>query len=558
MKKSVLKYFIIISISLLFNSCEADIDIHNISGETSIQPTVILPIGTANIGIGEFLINNNVQGIVTGEDNEIYFQDIDTAEFKFRDIGLNVNQIELVESFYLWSGQVVVTKPFSELSINPIKSFINLGLNSNNERIDSIIVSSTSMNFQVNVSPTLMNFHPSNLEITLVFPNKSIRKLDGTKSDIIFTPTVFGKPTQLIMSDVVMNTKDKATGIPIELKVVVKTGSIPLILDESSMITCSMNFNEINYEVAYGYFDADIVVDHTIQQFFDTAVNNSNGMLKFLNPKVEVTAESNIGSYLKFKIEYIKAFVSYNPSIEPVYAWFDNHSSNSVSVDMDVKPLRPGDVVTKVMSTIDKNWGETTALFENEFMPDVIEYKFSASVNKELTLNDPTPQFITPDAMIKAIVKTTIPLQFNKGSYYIFEGTFENIFDDVAIALDKLSKNAINSCSLILDIKNGLPVKSQFIFEIFDSFGNIVPTDFVKKYDIKSAPVNQDGIADAGSESNQIVSISVTKEQLEKLRNASSISYKIVIDGEQLNSKIHFTKSDTFNLKVGFLINGKI
>jgi hypothetical protein len=560
MKNSGLKYFIILSISLLLNSCEADIDIHNISGETSIQPTVVLPIGTASIGLGEFLINNKVNGIVA-EDDEIYFQDIDTAEFKFRDIGLNINQLESVERFYLSSGQVVVTKPFSELLINPVSGFIDLGLNSNSnsneERIDSIIVSSTMLNFQVNVSPTLKNIQPSNLEITLVFPNKAIRKLDGTTSDITFFPTIFGKPNQFLMSNFVINTQDNATGIPIEIRVKVKTGAIPLILDESSMITCSMNFNEMNYKVAYGFFQPDNLANQIVQQFLDTTTNLPNSKLKFQNPKVEISVVSNIGSYLNFKVDYIKAFVRDNPDIEPVYAWFDRHTSNSTVVVMDVKPNLPGDSVTKVMPSIDENWGETNALFENEFMPNVIEYMFSLSANKELNRSDPAPQFITPDAMIKAYVKTTIPLQFNKGSYYIFEGTFDNIFDDVSVALDRISKNAINSVALILDVKNGLPVKSQFIFEILDSIGNIVPTDFIKQYDIKSAAVNQDGIVQTGTKTNQIINISVTKEQLEILRKANSIVYKIIIDGEQVDSKIHFTKSDTFDLKVGLLVNGE-
>ena len=318
MKNSGLKYFIILSISLLLNSCEADIDIHNISGETSIQPTVVLPIGTASIGLGEFLINNKVNGIVA-EDDEIYFQDIDTAEFKFRDIGLNINQLESVERFYLSSGQVVVTKPFSELLINPVSGFIDLGLNSNSnsneERIDSIIVSSTMLNFQVNVSPTLKNIQPSNLEITLVFPNKAIRKLDGTTSDITFFPTIFGKPNQFLMSNFVINTQDNATGIPIEIRVKVKTGAIPLILDESSMITCSMNFNEMNYKVAYGFFQPDNLANQIVQQFLDTTTNLPNSKLKFQNPKVEISVVSNIGSYLNFKVDYIKAFVRDNPDI---------------------------------------------------------------------------------------------------------------------------------------------------------------------------------------------------------------------------------------------------
>ena len=560
MKRSGLKYFIIISIPLLLNSCEANIDIHNISGETSIQPAVILPIGSANIGIGEFLINNKVNGIITDEDNEIYFQDIDTAEFKFRDLKLNDNQIGLVKSMYLWPGTVFVTKPYSELSTNSEKGFMNLGLNSNTneERVDSIVVSSAILNFQVDVSPTLKNIKPSNLEITLVFPNKAIRKLDGTTSNITFSPTIFGRPTLLQMSDFVLNTQDNATGIPVEIRIVLKTETIPLILDESSMITYSMNFNEMNYQVAYGFFEPDFLASQIVQQFLDTTTNGLNSKLKFQNPKIEIAVVSNIGSYLNFKVDYIKAYVKSDPDIEPIYAWFDQHTSNSTVINMDVKPNRPGDEVTKVMPSIDENWGETNALFENEFMPNVIEYKFSLSVNKELTLNDPTPQFITPDAMIKAYMKTTIPLHFNKGSYYIFEGKFDNVFDDLSIALDRISKKSINSVALILDVKNGLPVKSQFVFEILDSIGNVVPTDFVKVYDIKSAAVDQDGIVLPGNKTNQIISISVTKEQLEILRKASSIAYKIVIDGEQVDSKIHFTKSDTFDLKVGLLVNGKI
>ncbi|NDP21022.1 MAG: hypothetical protein GZ091_08080 [Paludibacter sp.] len=559
MKNLLIKYVFLISVAFLFCLCEADIDIHNISNEISIQPSIIIPIGTVKIDIWDFLINNKIDGFAADEENNIYFQETDTSEFKFKKIELNVNQAVLVKSISLYPEGVLKILPFSEFPVKTDKGFIDLGFNSNTkvQRIDSLEISKASLNFKISEF-SLERLKPSNLQITLRFPEKTIRKLDGSSPDIIFSPTTLGNSTKILMSNFVLNTKDEAKGIPVEIKIAVKTGSTSLILDENSTITCMLNFDEIDYKVAYGYFKPEITDNQMIQKFINLNKILPNGRMKFINPQLELSVASNIGSYLSFNIEYIKAIRMDNTTVEPVYAWFDQHSSNSMIVNMEEKPKFPGEVVTKLMPTINQNWGETNALFESEIMPDVIEYKFSVSVNEELTRNDRTPQFITSDAMIKAFLKTIIPMQFNKGTYYVFEGKFDNVFDEVDKALDRLSKNNINSSSLILEIKNGLPVKSKFIIEVLDSFGNIVPTDFIKVYDINSAEVDKDGVVQTGRESNQIVSISVTKAQLKILRGAKTITYRIVIDSEQDDSKIQFTKLNTFDLKVGILVNGRI
>jgi hypothetical protein len=544
---------------VIFYSCEADIDINNISGGTSIHPTVIVPIGSASISLGDFMLNNMMDEIVVGEDNEIYFQVIDSAELRFKSINMDLSGIELVKRMFLTDKEIFKTTPFSEIVTNVETGFIELGLNSNptEERVDSMEISAATLNFQIDVNSSLTSLQPSNMIIFLNFPKDKIRKKDGTNGTFVFSPDAFGKQLQIKMSNFVMNTQDGATGIPVEISIVLITGATPIILDYNSMIVCSMNFNEINYNVAYGYFNPELFANYTFQQLLNPVESQNENRLRFYNPQVEISIENYIGSYLIFKIEYIKAFVKDNVNVEPVFARFDQQASNSVNFVFDERPFFPGEKTEKILPVINENWGGTTELFSKDFMPDVIEYNFSVLMNKELNQNDPVPQFVTSNASINAYVKTTLPLHFNKGSFYTFNGTFKNVFDDIAEALEQFPENSISSSSLIINIKNGLPVKSQFNFEILDSKGDIVPTDFVKEYVIESGVTNPDGIVIAGNETNQTVTVSVTMEQLKKLREANSIAYSIVLEGEDLESKIHFNNLNTLDLKVGLYINGK-
>ena len=436
---------------------------------------------------------------------------------------------------------------------------LKLGINNNqnSDRIDSIKISSAKLNVTLNVSSDLANIDPSRCKITVTFPKNSIRFLDGSSNQLSVMPVAFGQANSLILNNFTINTSSNSSDIPILITIESKAGDLPLTLTQNSTISCKLGFTELNYAVAYGNFEPNVDASNIIQRNIDLDDLFPNGSLKFINPQMNISTESNIGSYLNFKVDYIKAYAS-NKRSTAVYAWFENHTTNSTTVQIQSKPKAPGLWVDAEMRTMDKSWGETNQLFEDQEVADSLEYKFSASVNKERTKNDPTPNFITPDSKIKVKIVTKIPFYLNKGSYYDFKDTIQNVFDVVANTLDKFPKNSIDTVSLVLNIKNGLPFKTHLIIKLLDYSGNELLSSCVKDFTINAGIVDGDGLVQVGKESNQLLQIKVTNDQLSELRKAEKIAYTVRVEGESINSKIHFTKASTFNLKVGLFVNGKI
>ena len=554
-----LKYFypFIFIFTFLFYSCDADVDIHNISGEVSLRPDLIIPLGGANLTIGEMLKNYFPNGKIqaANDSNEVIYISEDSAEFTYRDINFlnNINQIS--RTYFPSPATAIVLQPNENMPVMKSVETFNLGINedSADDKFDSIKVSSAVVNLTFNVSPDLINIDPSHFRIKLTFPPENFRFENGTQNSLTFTPSNFGQPISLELNNFVLSTANK-TEFPVYVTVESTTGDIPIVLTESSSYTCIFNFSRFDFSVAYGRFNYRKISSVILKN-----INLSNalpdGILKVVNPQVSINVSSNIGSYLSFYIDYIKAYES---ETDVDYAWFNNHTTKSTSVSLGVKPSLPGLYATKNLPVLNKEWGETNQLFEDSVKPNYLEYKFSASIDSVLTKNDPTPEFITPDAKIKVKINTTIPFYLNSGSYYEFKDTIQNIFKTLAETIDKLPKNTVDTVALVLNVKNGLPVRTNLMIKLLDSIGNVINTDFIKEYTVNSGIVDATGTVLPGKESNQMIIIQVSGNQLNKLRLAHAIAYVVRLNGEDLNSKIHLKTTNTFSLKAGLFVNAKI
>jgi hypothetical protein len=70
--------------------------------------------------------------------------------------------------------------------------------------------------------------------------------------------------------------------------------------------------------------------------------------------------------------------------------------------------------------------------------------------------------------------------------------------------------------------------------------------------------VDANGLVQPGKENKQVLTVSLTKEQLATLRNASRIAFTVRVEGADLNSKIQFSKSNKFDIQVGIFIKGDL
>jgi RNase P/RNase MRP subunit p29 len=70
--------------------------------------------------------------------------------------------------------------------------------------------------------------------------------------------------------------------------------------------------------------------------------------------------------------------------------------------------------------------------------------------------------------------------------------------------------------------------------------------------------VDGNGIVQSGKETKQSIQLVVTKDQLDVLKKARVFKYKVRVDGNDINSNIHFIKSNTFDLKAGLFVKGDV
>lgn len=552
-------FLILFFLPVLFYSCTADIDLSNISNEVSLHPGLIVPIGGASITLGQIITNNDSTGkFVIGNNAEISYVSFDSTQFVFPTLNLLQNSQPLTKNIHPCPSGIMVLPGNYSLQTLQSKDSILLGTNANKngDRIDSLRITTMVLNVNVDVSPELSSILPSDLKYTIVFPPDRIRKLDGTPAVITFAPTGYGCSNTVQMNDFMMITSNRQERIPITIKLDVTTGAVPVSLSQSSVITSKINFSQLEYAVAYGVFNSNINLTNSYIQNINFDKNLPPNSIKLVNPQVSISAVSNLGSCLDFKIDYIKAYHSTNPGLNPVFANFGGNKFTNVSIKS--KPAQPSDTIDIRLPVINNAWGETTQLFESTVSPDRLEYDFSASVDTTLNNQCKTPSFITSNASLKVKIKTTVPMDFNKGSFYVYQDSIPNLFGLIANALDQFKEGDITYTVLVLNITNGLPVKTTFQFALKDQNGNSVLTDFIKDYTIKAGTVDAGGLVQPGKEAKQTIEISVTKDQLALLRTARTITYSVRMEGEDANSNIHFISSNTFDLKVGLFVKGDV
>jgi len=556
-------FLVLISFSILFVSCEADINLQNISEEVSLHPDLIVPIGSANVNLGQIIMHNDPTGkFEPGNDFEINYISFDSVYFKIPNLNLLDISTPLKRNLYPSTSILTVLSPNSALPPLNYNDTIKLGINStkNGDRIDSINVKSAVISVIIDISPDLSSIRPSDLIYTIHFPKGKIRMLDGSSGSISFTPFGFGVVKNISLLNFMLSTIGGENGIPVNITVMAKSGSTPLLLNQLSAISSTIRITQLDYSVAYGNFKSILNLNNIFQQSIDFDEDLPNGLIRFANPQVCISASSNLGTFLNFRINYIKSFLSTNQNLKAVYADFNGDRYTNIQINK--KPSIPGDTINIKLGTLNKEWGGTSQLFENETdninMPDKLQYNFSASVDSVLNNQSKTPAFITSNASIKVKMKTIIPLNFTKGSYYEFKDSIPNVFALIANALNQFPYNNITSTALILNITNGLPVKTVFSFALNDSLGKQLPVTFEKNYVIESGKTDANGLVLPGKETKQTIEVKVDKDQLVILRKARSITYIVRVEGDNINSNIHFTTINKFDLKVGLFVKGDV
>ena len=541
-KKLVFLYSIMVGL-LGFNltSC-VDINLSNVSKDVQINESLVLPIGEANLNVGDLLSKFNLPNQIVTDADTINFVTEINKDYTF----LNVNLLENPETTNLPFTMLPIPQvpANTQIPISGSVTSVNLGLdpNSTTKRVDKIELSSFTFGVTVSESNLTVfgssnSISPTDLKVVLTFP-KMYKTNTTTQIDPIIIPiTSFGQQANVTLTNFYMDTQG-LTGTPIQVNLY--SGNRAITVGNSATLTINVIVTDIQNIVAYGLFKLTSEVPTTIKLPLNDLSAIPPGLL-FANPKIKITLKSDIGTYLKFNIESIKAFSKDHSVIKQ--GLFTGNPS--ISEPFGVRPTVPGITVTKQLHTIDKNYGTLDQLFDLSL--DTLEYKFALITDDAANNASSTPSYIIPGMSINANIRIEVPLSFKAGSNISLTDTLKNI--DIPFG-------NVEDAILVLKVTNALPLKATFSAKFIDANNNVIASSLNDStYVINSGIVNSSGIVTA--ETVSPINIELTKTQANDIKDAKGMIYSLVLAGKTNNDPIQITKNNYIKVKLGAYLKGK-
>ena len=534
-RKIVFKFLFSAGIFLTaFSSCK-EIDLTGISNEITIDESLVVPIGQGSASIGDVLAQFvNKDNLVVIGDTVNYISNY-TYDYTFKPI--NILDYAVPRNIAI-NGFVPATIPANQPVPMPVPNnfIVDLGLDpaSTTKRVDSTYVNSTSIGITVTTSNiTLTNgapISPSDLKVTLGFP-KMVNGLDRSPVGWVI-PYAFGTQYPLNLANVIIDTHGQ-TGVPVTVSLT--SGSRQIKVDASSAINIDIRFKGLDFKVSYGLFQPSTIQSSSIKIALDVLKTLPTG-LQFANPKALINLGSNVGTWLDFNIDYVKAYNKNKTIVK-------NASFNGIPSTSEIikrKPASPGQFMNWDLRTLDRNYGTTNQLFETNDVLDTLEYKFSLKANS----TSQTPDFVVPNMAMKAKVKIQIPMYFEKGSTYNYTDTIE--YDNSKI-------DYVEQGVLVLKITSGLPAGAKLTMKLLDANKKLINTTLSDNtYEIKSAVVGANGIATSDVVTN--LNIDLTSAQVNDIKTAKYFIYNVVLSGQDPLSELQFTSKDILSVKLGVFV----
>jgi hypothetical protein len=534
--------------SMIFTACMSDVELSNVSKDILIDESLVVPVGVDTIKIKELLQKLSKDNQVTtdpeGQGTEIYFEKEDSSNYEFRQLSIPNSTVNPNPSFTFPPG---LYPSGSTLSANITTGF-SLGLNSNvaDERVDSVKIKTATVSLNINKWGVGL----SSVKVTVKFLNNTARFSDQ-KDEVSFTVT--GTNLSRINEYPISNFVVKPLGtnsLPVKITVEAITTGLQNVTS-AQQVTMALTLKDINFDVAYGAFKPATNATSTQKIPLDVSSYLPDAFLKFANPQATITAKTNVGTYVVFRIDYIKAYLKSNPAVSEAKASFNGNDYFDFNM---TKPAKPGDLATKTEVFNNIN-GRTDLLFANPIRPDVLEYKFTTSLNQaEINSHPNVPLFFPSDGKIRTNVKIKIPLYLNAGSNINWNDTLP--ISDGTIG-DKIDNSVIDSSVLVFKVTNGLPIKATLKFSFLDSNGLNINTDLAgKDYVINAPGIAVDGKVDPPKIAAQTIKVNVSKTQFEALKKAKSVIFNVTADGKDSSTSIHFTTNDSFVVRLGVFVKG--
>jgi len=533
-RKIVFKFLFSAGIFLTaFLSCK-EIDLTGISNEVTIDESLVVPIGQGSASIGDVLAQFVNKDNIAVEGDTVNYISNYTYDYNFKPINILEYAVPRNIAISGFTPDIIPINSSVPMPGGTNSFMIDLGLNptSTEKRVDSTYVNSTSIGITVTTSHITLASNggpisPSDLKVTLGFP-KMVNGADRSPVGWVI-PYAFGTQYPLTLANVIIDTHGQI-GVPVTVSLT--SGGRPIKVDASSAIDINIHFNTVDFKVSYGLFQPSTIQSTSIKIPLDVLKTLPTG-LQFANPKALINIGSNVGTWLDFNIEYVKAYDKKKTVVKNA-SFYGSPSTEEI---IKVKPTSPGAFSSWNLKTLDKDYGTTNKLFETNDVLDTLEYKFSLTADP----SSPPPSFVVPNMSMTAKVKIKIPMYFEKGSTYNYTDTIE---------YDNSKVDYIDQGILVLKITNGLPAGAVLTMKLLDADKKLINSTLNDNtYKIKSAEVGDNGLTSSSVVTD--LNIDLTSAQVNDIKTAKYFIYNVVLSGQDPLKELQFTSKDVLSVKLG-------
>jgi hypothetical protein len=564
----------------LFAACQSDVDMSNISNKMLVDQALVFPIGQAKISVVDIMNQIGDSALHLDEREEYFYTDSvrDTLPLPRTELfdGLpKINQKFQIEPITIPSPVTRIPRvtglPYpADFSLKDTLRFGNLNLEE--QRIDSVIIK--SMTIYYTLTFTLSDgtpIDPKDITIEMeeeddqphlrILFDGALRKSDGKNESVSEKPFEFNERNEKQLENVRLiffddSGKSRAyLPLDIRLSFVINEVSHDL-LDGNNVfnggVDLEIEFGNIEFEAIYGKvnldgFSQEMKIPTNLSETFGSNV------LKFANPKIQMTVESDLGSDIDLIVGPISASSKARPDDIVTMDRFPyvDHFTQRIK-----KPAKGEEFSTTTFDELNSSFGGTDLLFD-KFLPDEIRCKIGAAVHEDPDEEGWQPNYISNNVNINMLTKIIVPFYLKEGSHYELQDTILNVGEE----MDKLFEEfEFEEAELYLTVENGLPIQGDLKLTLLDEHYDSIPTTIKRNHTIEPAKVGKGGANDGkvvAPVSTQLV-INLNRAQVNQLRKTNSILMTFTIRSKDAPS--YFTKQNYINadLKIYLKANAVI
>lgn len=538
----------------IFLGCKADVDLSHINSTASLKTSIALPLGTIHAQLGDFIGNDNIEGLYIDEDSIYHYshnmsfnQSISVYDF-LNDIQpltsrLDVNE-EMRRIFPGQANSLSFTIPAGEkFTMNfPIKMSLE-GLKNEIEhyRIDSISLRNATFTART----TFENFDLAwedikSMRITI---NKAFYHANGNTIHIPLNGHKLGEKVPFQIEDFqVIFMKDPYISPSLEnhldeiilnVHFDIET-SHEIKVNSNQRIIYELGIDTFQYNAIYGYINEptlwqDSLINYPITELWSDWSKLANMVLPLRKPSIRLFIEHALLLPMSIRLKELSVASNHG---EQRYATFNNNRQTDIKIPPTIDITSPYNTTTIdsiILDYTEKN-GNIDELFT--IHPDNFTYNLNLGVD---TANAQKQFRVTENTNLHMDLSIDIPIEFNENVQLSLRDTLRNI-DLTSLQLDSLLSEVelINELQevhlqLFLAIQNSIPFNISGTFTFFDEHNEIVKLSSMKNDILQlsiDCPDNVNkttGVIIAPKET--IITLDIHREDFEKLASVKYIIF---------------------------------